>query len=385
MIIPLILFILLASCYILTKVLPYIYFERRNLNTLFRTITKRQWTLIFAAILLIFLLYFILPISVPLLVAFFTALILNPAIRLVQKHMKLSRKNAVIIVFMLFLVCIGITGTFIVTKAATQVVNFVEDVPEHFNQLNNMYAEWEKDFQTYSKNLPTEFVNQISKSLEANLTSLSDTAKEKITIDNIAQIFAKVPQYLISFLVYLIALFLFMLELPILKANFYNLLTTETAEKVTYMNQRLANVTLGFLKAQFLVSIVIFISSLIGLFIIAPEVAVVMSLIIWIIDFIPIIGSIVILGPWSIFMFLSGDISMGVKLAILAIILLAIRRTVEPKVMGRHIGLSPLATLIAMFLGLQLFGILGFILGPLLVIAFNSAKEAGIIKWNIKI
>ncbi|WP_430786160.1 sporulation integral membrane protein YtvI [Virgibacillus flavescens] len=352
---------------------------------MFRTITKRQWTLILTAILLAFLLYFILPISVPLLVAFFTALVLNPAIRIVQKHMKLSRKNAVIIVFMLFLVCIGLTGTFIVTKATTQVVSFVEDVPEHFNQLNNVYAEWENDFQNYSKNLPPEFVNQISKSFEANLTSLSDTAKEKITIDNIAQIFAKVPQYLISFLVYLIALFLFMLELPLLKANFYSLLTTETAHKVTYMNQRLAKVTLGFLKAQFLVSIVIFISSLIGLFIIAPEVALVMSLIIWVIDFIPIIGSIIILGPWAVFMFLSGDTTMGVKLAILAIILLAIRRTVEPKVMGRHIGLSPLATLIAMFLGLQLFGILGFILGPLLVIAFNSAKEAGIIKWNIKI
>lgn len=361
------------------------FVERRHLTTLFRTITKRQWTLILLAILLILAFYFILPISVPLIVAFVTALMLNSTVRLTQTHVKLTRKTAVIIIFMLFLVVVGFAGTFIVTKAVTQVVNFVEDVPEHFNQLNEMYAEWEDDFQRYSKNLPPEFVSQISKSLEANLTSLSETAKEKITIDNIAEIFAKVPQYLISFLVYLIALFLFMLELPVLKAKFYNLLTKETAKKVTYMNQRLANVTLGFLKAQFLVSAVIFLSSLIGLFMIAPEVAIIMSLIIWIVDFIPIIGSIIILAPWSLFMLLSGDTSTGVKLAILAIILLAIRRTVEPKVMGRHIGLSPLATLIAMFLGLQILGILGFILGPLLVIAFNSAKEAGIIKWNIKI
>src|SRR5690625_5755082 len=70
---------------------------------------------------------------------------------------------------------------------------------------------------------------------------------------------------------------------------------------------------------------------------------------------------------------------------LLAIILLAIRRIVEPKVMGQHIGLSPLATLIAMFLGLKLMGVFGFILGPLLVIAFNSAKEADIIKWKVKI
>src|SRR5699024_9962685 len=103
------------------------------------------------------------------------------------------------------------------------------------------------------------------------------------------------------------------------------------------------------------------------------------------IDLIPIIGSIIILGPWSLFMFLAGDTQMGIQLAILAIILLAIRRTVEPKVMGQHIGLSPLATLIAMFLGIKLLGILGFILGPIVVITFTSAKEAGIIKWNIKV
>ncbi|WP_099157966.1 sporulation integral membrane protein YtvI [Virgibacillus ndiopensis] len=352
---------------------------------MFRNISKRQWTLIFLSILLIVALYFILPISIPLIAALITALVLNPAIRLIQNKTRTSRKTSVIIVFMLFLLLIGVAGTFVVTKAITEVVNFVEDVPEYFSELNHVYKEWEKDFTQYSKSLPPEFVNEVSKSLEENLTALTTTAKEKITIDNITKIFAKIPQYLISFLVYLIALFLFMLELPLVKANTYKLMKKETAEKVTFMNKRLSSVILGFLKAQFLVSIIIFIVSLIGLFVIVPEVAIVMSLIIWIIDFIPIIGSIVILGPWSLFMFLYGDIAMGVKLAILAIILLGIRRTVEPKVMGKHIGLSPLATLIAMFLGLQLMGIIGFILGPLLLIMFNSATEAGIIKFNVKL
>src|SRR5699024_3611940 len=116
-----------------------------------------------------------------------------------------------------------------------------------------------------------------------------------------------------------------------------------------------------------------------------PKVALIMSLIIWVIDLIPIIGSIIVLGPWALFMFLSGNIEMGIKLTILSVILLIIRRTVEPKLMEHHIGLSPLATSIAMFLGIKLLGILGFILGPLFVIAFTSAKEAGIIKWNVKI
>ncbi len=328
---------------------------------------------------------FILPISIPLVVAFITALILNPLVRLLQKKVRLSRKASVTIIFLLFLLIVGVAGTFIVTKTVTQVVNFAEDVPSHINKLNEIYKDWEADLEQYTDNLPSEFVNQVSESIEQNLVNLSTTAKEKITLDRIAQIVAQVPQYLISFLVYLIALFLFMLELPILKAKTYNLMTTQTAKKVSFMNKRLSHVILGFFKAQFLVSLLILAGSLIGLFLIVPEVAIVMSLIIWVVDIIPIIGSVIVLGPWALIMLLAGDVSTGIQLSILAIILLAIRRIVEPKVMGRHIGLSPLATLIAMFIGLKLLGILGFILGPLLVIAFNSAKEAGIIKWKIKV
>jgi len=362
-----------------------ILYERRYLTPLLRKITKRQWTLILLLILFVLFIYFVLPISVPLIVAFFTALALNPVVRLIQHKVRLNRKSSVIIVFLLFILIIGILGTFVVTKAVTQVVHFVEDVPGYFNQLNKIYEEWEAGFQQYAQNLPHEFVKQVSNSLEGNLEALNTAVKEKITIDNIAQIFAKVPQYLISFLVYLIALFLFMLELPILKSKMYHLLTKDTAEKISFMNMRLTDVLLGFIKAQFLLSIIIFIVSLFGLFLITPDVALIMSILIWIIDLIPIIGSIIILGPWSLFMFLSGNTAMGIKLAILAIVLLAIRRIVEPKVMGQHIGLSPLATLIAMFIGLKLLGVFGFILGPLVVIAFNSAKEAGIINWNLKI
>lgn len=349
-----------------------------------RKITKRHWTFIFL-ILIAVIFYFILPVSIPLVIALVTALLLNPLVQFIQKKTKVNRKLSVIFVFLLFLIIIGFAGTFVVTKAIGQVVNFVEDVPAHFNQLSLIFTKWDADFQQYTQSLPPEFFKQVSNSLEENLNGLITKAKEIITLDNIAQIIAKIPQYLISFLVYLIALFLFMLEMPLLKAKLYNLFTDETAKKVSFMNARLSNVLLGFLKAQFLVSIVIFIVSLIGLFIIAPEVAIIMSLVIWIIDIIPIIGSVIILGPWSLYMFLAGNSSMGSQLMVLAIILLIIRRIVEPKLMGQHIGLSPLATLIAMFLGLKLLGISGFILGPLLVIAFSSAKEAGIIKWNMKI
>ena len=292
---------------------------------------------------------------------------------------------SVTIVFLIFLVFLGLLGAFTVTRAVAQIVQLADNAPEYINQMNNVLLNWESNMNTFTQNMPKEFVDKVTDEITNTVDRTTGTLSEKLQLSNIAAFAAKIPEYLVSLLVYLIALFLFMLELPRLKDKMHEHFTEATSEKVKFMNARLGYVVFGFLKAQFLVSIIIFFVTLIGLLWIAPEVALVMSLIIWIIDFIPIIGSIVILGPWSIYMLIAGDVAMGTKLGLLAIVLLAIRRTVEPKVMGRHIGLSPLATLIAMYLGLQLIGLAGFILGPLLVIAFNSAKEAGIIRWNFKL
>jgi sporulation integral membrane protein YtvI len=341
---------------------------------------------IFLTVVLILIVgLYVLSLSVPLIIALLTALSLNPLVRLMQNKVKLSRKTAVILVFLLFIIIAGIAGSFLVTKAVGQAINFVEDVPSHINKINSIYGDLEAKFTEYGKDLPHEFVQTVIDSFDNYVQQISITIKEKITLSKIAKVFSEVPQYIVSLLVYLIALFLFMLELPTLREKIYQMFTEDTAKKVAFMNKRIKSVIVGFFKAQFLVSLLIFAGSLIGLFIIAPDVALIMSLIIWIIDIIPIIGSIVILGPWALVMFMAGDVKTGVALSILAIILLAIRRTVEPKVMGKHMGLSPLATLISMFLGLKIFGILGFIIGPLLIIVYNSAREAGIIRLKIKI
>ncbi|SFM00478.1 sporulation integral membrane protein YtvI [Gracilibacillus orientalis] len=350
-----------------------------------KNLNKKHIKLFFVILLLLLVAIFILPVSIPLILAFITALILNPIIRWVIRKLKLNRKLSVTIVFILFIIIISTIGTYAVTKIIGQVINFAENVPSYLIHLNNQVLEWESDLDHFTEDLPTELVEEVKTQIQTTTTALSNNVREMLRIEEIAKVASKVPDYLVSFIVYLIALFMFMLELPRLKAKTYGHLKESTADKVRFMNDRLSYVILGFFKAQLLVSIIIFIVTLIGLYIIVPEYALIMSLIIWIIDFIPIIGSIAILGPWSLYMLITGDIFVGGQLAILAIILLAIRRTVEPKVMGKHIGLSPLATLIAMYIGLKLLGILGFIVGPLLVIAFNSAKEAGIIKMNFKV
>lgn len=347
--------------------------------------TKRMAMIVLIVILVAALLYFILPVSVPLIVAFVTALFLHPIVKWLRRKTNLNQQLAVLIVFLLFLLFIGVSGYFVTTKVITEIIRLVENAPMYINEITKAWLNIEKDFANAAKDMPKEVVTEISQQIQSFLNKTRNDLVAYVNIDNVKSLLTNIPNYLVSFLVYLIALFLFLLELPRLRDGMYSFLKEKTAQKVQFMTSRLSFVIFGFFKAQFLVSIIIFIVSLIGLLFIKPEIALIMALILWLIDFIPIIGSIVILGPWALFHLITGDISLGTQLAVLAAVLLIIRRTVEPKVMGSHIGLSPLATLIAMYLGLKILGILGFVIGPLLLIAFNSAKEAGIIKMNFKI
>ncbi|WP_102347061.1 sporulation integral membrane protein YtvI [Bacillus sp. Marseille-P3661] len=347
--------------------------------------TKRYVLITIILIAVLALCLLILPLSIPLIIALITALILEPSVKFIQMKLKNKRKLSVLIVFTLFLFLLVLGNYILVTKVVTEVVQLAQNAPTYINEVNNLWLKAEKQLTTAAEDLPIEVVTEISDQVEGFLTKMRTGLTEKVNIDNITKLITNIPNYLVSIIVYLIALFLFMLELPNLKERIYAHFTPKTADRVSFMTSRLYYVVFGFCKAQFLVSIIIFIVSLIGLLLIVPEVALIMALIIWVIDVIPIIGSIVIMLPWSLFQLLTGNIAVGTQLAILGGILLVIRRTVEPKVMGKHIGLSPLATLIAMYLGLKLFGILGFIIGPLVIIAFNSAREAGIIKVNFKI
>ncbi|WP_174733800.1 sporulation integral membrane protein YtvI [Mesobacillus harenae] len=352
---------------------------------MFGFFTKRLILTTLGIIVAALVLYIILPVSVPLIAAIITALLLDPLVKLIQARAKIARRVSVLIVFILFLLFVGLSGYFIITKVVTEAINIVENAPTYINEITKEWENVEERFVEAAKDLPEDLVHEISGQVEEFLNNSKNDLIAYINIDNVKALLTNIPNYLVSFLVYIIALFLFLLELPRLRIGMYKHLTEKTADKVKFMTSRLSYVVLGFMKAQFLVSLIIFAVSLIGLWFIVPEIALVMSLIIWIIDFIPIIGSIVILGPWALFHLITGDVVLATKLGILAAILLIIRRTVEPKMMGSHIGLSPLATLIAMYLGLKLLGILGFIVGPLVLIAFNSAKEAGLIKMNFKI
>ena len=348
---------------------------------------KKEYIKYFVLVVMLLLLaIFILPVSIPIILALLTAIIMEPVVKFTQKTFKWKRKPAVITNFVLFLSVISGLLYLVITKLFSQLIYISQTIPTYINSWTGLWIDMQNSLFKYTEGLPKEVVESIQNKFDATLESMRDALLDILSYNNISALLTNIPNFLVSFIVFIIALFLFMLDLQNLQVKFFHYLSDNTAGKVRFMFASIKKVAIGFMKAQIIASFIILGASFIGLLlIITPKYALIMAIVIWIIDIIPILGSIAVLAPWAVYHYLTGDMVMGTKLTILAVILLVIRRAVEPKLMGSQMGVSPLAILIAMFIGAKLFGFIGFMIGPLVVIIFITAKESGMLKLNFKI
>ncbi len=128
----------------------------------------------------------------------------------------------------------------------------------------------------------------------------------------------------------------------------------------------------GYIKSQIKLMLITFIILSIGLTLIGAPLPVLIAGGISLLDIIPVLGSGIVMLPWSIINFIMGNKDMGGNLAILYVALVILRQFIEPKIIGKEIGVRPLYTFIATILGAIVLGPIGVILGPLAAVVINS-------------
>lgn len=130
---------------------------------------------------------------------------------------------------------------------------------------------------------------------------------------------------------------------------------------VTDSLKKLVNV---YFKVQAFILIINIVVCTVGLFIMRNPYAVVIGVLIGVVDALPIFGSGTILIPWALFMLLSGKVYEAAILITMYIITYFVREIMESKCMGERMGIAPFTMLMVIFVGLMIYGIMGFILGP---------------------
>ena len=182
-------------------------------------------------------------------------------------------------------------------------------------------------------------------------------------------VLSHVPGSAIAIATGIISSFMISAKLPAIRCRFSNVLSAEKMAPVITGANRLKCALLGWLKAQAKLSAVTFFLMLLGFFLLRIPRAPLWAVTVALVDAFPILGTGAILVPWSIFSFLQGDALSAFGLLGLYAAAALLRSVLEPRFLGKHLGLDPLVTLIALYVGFRLWGILGMILAPMLAVA----------------
>ncbi len=187
-----------------------------------------------------------------------------------------------------------------------------------------------------------------------------------------AKILAWIPELALFLITTVLSAYFFAAEAPTIYAFFHKHLPEKWRETTRTVTQRLKSALGGYFKAQFRLSLVTFAITAIGLLILRRHNAILTAAVVALVDALPVFGSGTILLPWAIICLFGENTAIGIGLVVIYAIATISRTVLEPRFIGKQIGLSPLLTLLALYGGYRLFGVLGMILVPVAAIALKQ-------------
>ena len=125
------------------------------------------------------------------------------------------------------------------------------------------------------------------------------------------------------------------------------------------------NNTFGMLKSYLLLSLISFAEMSVFFFVFKISKPLLKALVISIVDILPVFGVGTVLIPWAVIAALMSNYSLTVKLVVIYFVVLIVRNMLEPKIVGKQIGVHPVLTLLTIFVGLKIFGVIGMLVLPL--------------------
>lgn len=252
-----------------------------------------------------------------------------------------------------------------------QLANFISHFPGIISQLQTGMDSVCSCCDTYF-NLTSGTTQRLAlSSMERMQSSIGDTYLPKLTKSSV-YFGRKIIGFSIAFFLMFFSAFYFLKDWDKLYKLYKNCMFYR---EIHIVKEKLMTAGSAWLRTQFILFMLISLILSGGLLMLKNPYALLIGIIIALLDALPFIGSGLILVPWAIFEIAGGNYKNAVVLVALFIICQLLRELLEPKLMGNHMGIPPLYSLITVFLGLKLFGIWGVILGPMALILIQTVMR----------
>ena len=337
----------------------------------------RRWLLLAGSFLGIWLfLKYLFPVFLPFFLGFLLALAAEPAVRFVSR-LKLPRWAATGVGVSLTLVFL--TG--LVGLLGASVVKELGVLAGRLPDLQDTATQTADKLRIFLENAANKAPEGVRPLVDRSVDRLMDSGSalmEQATVrlpGAISGFLSRVPDGALGLGTGILSGFMFSARLPKLKMQIRDRLPEAWKTKLLPALKRSKNALLGWLKAQAKLAAVTFCIITAGLLLLKIPLAPLWAAGIALVDAVPLLGTGTVMVPWAVVSLIQGKQLRAIGLLCIFGAALLTRTTLEPRLVGRHLGLDPLVTLVFLYLGYRFWGILGMLLAPMLVAAITAATD----------
>ena len=338
--------------------------------------------------------YYVTTVTYPFLIAILFAYLINPLVNTLQFKGKVPRALSV---FLSLIIVIGFVAGLLTLPVAASIsaANYLANVvPSHFENLvvyiEQMVTNQLLPFYYQLTNLFNNLDVGQQQTIVTNIESVGKTVATSVGefiqtfLQKIPDILGWLPNAATVIIFSLLATFFISKDWDRFRHFGRKTLPAKARTSSKTIFTDLKRALFGFIKAQATLISITTVIVLIGLLVLRVDYAITIALLIGIVDILPYLGTGLVFVPWIIYSAFSGDIHLAIGLGVLYVIVLVQRQLMEPKILSSSIGLDPLATLVALFVGFKIVGFLGLIIGPVLLVIIKTLHSAGVFRdlWS---
>lgn len=345
------------------------------------TITKAVWH-IFLLIGLIVTGFLLLPklivLCMPFIIGGLIAYAVSPMVKFFEEKIKIHRKagSAVVICFSIGLVVA--LAYFIVAFLVNQGISLMESLPEMISEITSSTEGIVSYLSGLVSKLPDFIENAVWKEIGEADSYFSGifTKASEWAIAFVSDLVKHMPMAILSTVVAILSAYFFVSE----NITIASLIKKYCPERLLDLFLKITNGTKhavgGYLIAQFKIEGCVYVLLLLGFLILRVPFAWLIALGVAILDILPIFGTGTALVPWAIVEGLNGRFGITVGLLIIWGLSQLLRQFIQPKFVGNQVGLSEIATLVLMYAGFVLGGVVGMIFSvPVGIVVYSLYKE----------
>lgn len=313
----------------------------------------------------------------PFVIGWIIAAIAAPLVNWLEKRLRIVKKLGSALIVILVLAGIILALYFGISRLVAEISDLIRNFPEMYAQLETGLRQIGDTLSGIFERLPTGIQNgwnAVVENLDQYMGNVVSNISEP-TVTAAGNIAKRVPSYLISFLVSVLSAYFFIVQREEV-LNWMKKVSPESIQKrMTLVIDNLRYAVGGYFKAQFKIMAIVFVILLVGLGMLGTGYFVLVAFLIAFLDFLPFFGTGTAMIPWALYEFFMGDYKMTVALVVIYVITQAVHQLLQPKLVGDSVGLNPLVTLILLYIGYRMGGILWMILAvPIGMVIINMCQ-----------